>query len=233
MLFSRAAVLLLLVLCPPAGAASVHPADIESTGTPNAAYLDAVRGRGLQTEIAYLHAGATLPDIGGVAVPEAPELPDPGAERRNWAIFFGVLLALILGFAVWHGRGISASFGAARDPRRAGAPADEAPAPTRDLPADAFLESLRAMPDRRRALILLVARALDRAAAANGLRLGRAQTARDVLRAVPRAWPHFETLRRLVAQAEIVHFGGRELAEEQWRACLERARPLLGAERPA
>jgi hypothetical protein len=230
---SRAAVLLLLVLCSPADAASLDPADIEPTGERNAAYLDAVRGHGLQTEIAYLREGAALPDFGGVAVPEVPDLPDPAAERRNWAIFFGVLLALILGFAIWYGRGISASFGVARDPRQAGVPAGETPAPSRDLPAEAFLESVRAMPDRRRAQILLVARALERAATANGLRLGRAQTARDVLRAVPRAWPHFETLRRLVAQAEIVHFGGRELAEDQWRACLDGAQALLGAERPA
>ena len=78
-----------------------------------------------------------------------------------------------------------------------------------------------------------ISSALERAAEANGLRLGRAQTARDVLRVLPRGWPHLDALRRLVREAEIVRFGGRDLAEEHWRACLESARPLFAAGRPA
>jgi hypothetical protein len=230
---SRTALPLALALgiAGPAGAAAgIDPASVEATGVPNAAYLDAARWRGLQTEIVYLRPGAALPD-GEVAVPEAPGVPDPEAERRIWAITAAMVLLLALAFAAWHGRGISASFGSARDPLRRGAapPGEKVPVP--DLPAAAFLAGLAAMPDRRRALILLAASAIEQAAVANGLRLGRSQTARDVLRVLPRRWPHLDTLRRLVSEAEIVHFGGRDLAEERWRACLEQARPLFATGR--
>jgi hypothetical protein len=219
-----------LALAGPAGAAAgIDPAHVEATGAPDTAYLDAVRWGGLQTEIVYLRPGAPLPQR-DVAVPEAPGVADPGAQRRVWAIAAGTVLLLVLAFAAWYGRGVSAAFGSARDPlRRAPEPGGASPAV--DPPDDAYLAGLAAMPDRRLALILLVARALDQAAAANGLRLGRSQTARDVLRVLPRRWPHLDALRRLVAEAEIVRFGGRELPEERWRACLEQARPLFAAGR--
>ena len=233
---SRTALPLVLALCLPSAGAPVDPRtiapdDIEPAGAPNAAYLEAARWQGLQTGIVYLKPGAPLPE-GAVAVPEAPDVPDADAERRSWTIIAGAVLLAVLAFAAWYGRGITASFGSARDPVRRGAGPTAEAAPARDLPPDAFLASLAAMPDRRRALILLVARALERGAEANGLRLGRAQTARDVLRALPGRWPHLAALRQLVAEAEIVHFGGRDLPEGRWQTCLDRARPLFGAGQP-
>ena len=233
---SHAAVvpLLALGLCiagPACPAAEIDPADIQATGAPNGAYRDAVRWRGLQTEVVYLRPGAPLPS-GEVALPAAPGVPDPEAERRAWAIAAGLVLLLILAFGLWYGRGVSAGFGQARDPLRRNPQRRGEEDPDAGLPADAFLGSLAGMRDRRLALILLVARALERAAEANGLRLGQSQTARDVLRVLPRGWPHLDALRRLVSEAEIVRFGGRDLGEERWRACLDAARPLFAAGRP-
>lgn len=210
-------------------AADIDPADVEPVGEPNAAYLDTVRWGGLQTEIVYLRPGAPLPDV-EVTVPDAPWAADADAARRNWAIAAGVALLLVLAFAAWYGRGIPVSFGAPRDPLRRARGEATGAGPARDLPPDEILAGLAAMPDRRQALILLAARALERGAEANGLRLGRAQTARDVLRALPRRWPHLDTLRRLVSEAELVHFGGRDLPEERWRACFDQARPLFAVE---
>ena len=213
--------------------ARIDSRDLGPAGAPNAAYLDAARWRGLQTEVAYLRPGAPLPE-GEVAVPDAPAVPDPQAVRRNWAVAAGLVLALVLAFAAWYGRGLPVSFGAGvRDRLRRGADALAADAPAGDPDPEALFARLAAMPDRRRALILLAARALERAAEANGLRLGRSQTARDVLGVLPRRWPHGEALRRLVAEAEIVHFGGRDLAEARWRDCLAAARPLFAAGRRA
>ena len=77
------------------------------------------------------------------------------------------------------------------------------------------------------ALILLVSRALERAADQNQVRLGRAQTARDVVRVLPRGWPHLGALRGLVREAEIVHFGGRDISDEKWEECLAAAQPIF------
>ena len=228
------ALAVVLALAAPALAA-VDPADIEPTGPPNAAYLDAVP-RGVQAEIIYMRPSAAF-DPEAIAEGEPPRPPrtmDAEAERRTWGIVFGVLLVAVLVFAAWFGGRIPVSFrgraadGCRRGPETAGETAAAPP-----LPADAFLDRLRAMADRRMALILLVGRALEAAAAANGLRIGRAQTARDVLGAVPRRWPHFDALRRLVREAEVVHFGGRDLPEARWRECVEAARPLLAGGRPA
>lgn len=214
-------------LAAPPAAAAIAPGDIEPTGPPNAAYLDAVRWSRLQTEVTYLRPSAPFDPRASVEVPAPPM----SVETRRW-IWIGVLGALILGIVAgfaWFGGRIPVTFGATDRARRGAARAGDAATAGADLPPGEFLERLRAMADRRAALILLTARALEQAAAANGLTLARAQTARDVLRAVPRRWPHFEALRRLVREAEIVHFGGRDLPEARWRDCLETARPLIVA----
>lgn len=220
----------LVLLGAPATAKAADPADIEPTGQRNAAYLDAVRGMGLQTEVIYLRPAVAFDPRthAGRTPPEPPRAPDPETVRTIWGLVFGALLIGTLIFAAWFGGRIPVSFRArGGDKRRRGTGAEEDAAVAPDLPADAFLERLRGMADRRAALILLTGRALETAADANGLRIGRAQTARDVLRAVPRRWPHFETLRGLVREAEVVHFGGRDLPEARWRACLDAALPLL------
>jgi hypothetical protein len=226
---------LLLALClsaagPASGATKIRLGDVEPTGAPNAAYLDAAGWRGLQTEIVYLRPDAPLPE-GAVAVTNAPGVADTRTERRNWAIAAGVVLMLVLAFVAWYGRGVSIAFGAPRDPLRRGSKWQTDARPVREVSTDALLAELAAMPDRRQALITMVTRALERAAQANGLRLGRAQTARDVLRVLPPRWPHFDSLRWLISEAELVHYGGRDLAEERWRACLDQARPLFAAEK--
>ena len=208
MTLSRTALLLALGLFAGAaiGATEIDPGDVEPAGAPDAAYLDAARWRGLQTEVVYLRPGAA-PPAGEVAVPAAPGAPDPEAERRAWAIAAGMVLLLVLAFAVWHGRGIPVPFGAVRDRLRRGrhAASGEPAAAVGAASPDEFLATLAAMPDRRTAMILLVGQALERAAQVNGLRLGRAQTARDVLRTLPRRWPHLDALARLVSEAELVH----------------------------
>jgi hypothetical protein len=46
----------------PIAAPGIDPAEFAPTGAPNAPYLDAVRWRGLQTEVAYLRPDAPLPE---------------------------------------------------------------------------------------------------------------------------------------------------------------------------
>ena len=237
--------LLALVLAVPAGAA-VKKEDIIDPGALNEAYIDLVSGQRLQTRIPYLKPDTDFQ-------PEETELqmvrPDPepevGREQTNvtmnrWTagLMFGALLIGVIVLFVLYGGGISVSFASEpKDGKREDvaddAEEDKARAALMAQPIDSFLESLRRMTDRRAALILLVSRALERAAALNDLRLGRSQTARDVVRVLPRSWPHLGNMRRLVREAEIVHFGGRELPEEIWEECLDAARPIFGEGRPA
>ena len=90
-----------------------------------------------------------------------------------------------------------------------------------------LLEQINAMPDRRAALILLLQHSLRRAATDNDLRLGRSETARDILRRLPAQWTHFAALRKLVMAEELVQFGGRALAEATFEECLRTATPIL------
>ena len=216
--------------------------DFEQTGEPNETYLDATSGQGLQTEILYLKPDAGFkPDENvRIEVPKAPEEQRASVSsiRWTWGIILGIVLAFILWVIVTQGGAIGVSFGSTskRDGRRGeedeGPTDDELEAINRQ-PLDQFLASLLAMKDRRQALILLVSRALERAADTNNVRLGRAQTARDVVRLLPRNWTHFGTIRGLVREAEIVHFGGRDLSEEKWEECFAAAKPIFQRGRAA
>lgn len=217
--------LVLALLLPEAGSGDTLRG--EAAGSPNAAYLESVRGRGLHTEIDYLDPSAPLPPIDGVALPRPDDRSGASALRRDWALFMGILLLVLLVLVGRYGRGITVTLGpAARDARRV-APADSPACPPVATEPEAFLRLIEATPDRRSALILLMSRTLERAAEINNQRLARAQTAREALRALPQHWPHIAALRGLVAEAEIVRFGGHTLSEERWRVCVESARPIL------
>lgn len=236
----RAVVALAVLLSlagPPAALPSpaTAPADLEPVGHRDAAYLDAVRRRGLQTDIDYLRPEVAFDPwaYAGGRRPEPPRQMDPDTARLVWGGVFALLLAAVIAFAAWFGGRIPVSFRAHDERRRPAEPASPAPGVPAPLPDDAFVERVRAMTDRREALILMTARALERAAAANGQRIARAQTARDVLSALPRGGPQIDALRRLVREAELVHFGGRDLPEDRWRECLGIGMSLLAPGRPA
>lgn len=214
-------------------AAQLTQDDVEPTGTPNAAYQDSIKSA--QTEVIYLRPTAEFRPDESITI----EVPETVEEQRMsetsarwfWGLIFGAILAFVLFILVTQGGAIGVSFGQTGDGRLdRGAPDEAEPDPFAALneqPLDQFLASLRAMADRRLALILLVGRTLERAADLNELRLARAQTARDVVRMLPRDWHHFEALRNLVRQVEIVHFGGRDLAEDSWEDCYNAAQPIL------
>ena len=145
-------------------------------------------------------------------------------------IVVGLIVVAILVVFVMFGNRINVSFGKTTEERRASREARAARMDrlTEDLPVEGLLGRLASMDDRRRALILLTGHSLERAAEMNGLRIARAQTARDVLRSLPRQWHHMDAIRRLVREAEIVHFGGRDVSEETWTDCLATARPFFG-----
>lgn len=201
----------------------------------NPAYDGVTRFRRLQTRITYVDRlsgdipmdGAPAPPAPGGAAPDASGGPTATTALTRAAL---ALLAVALGVGLWRARHVLAErLGRgphdARAAARGAGPRGGTQAPPAD--PDGFLGALRARADREAALAELTRAALLAAAAANGLRLGRSETARDLLRRLPAGWGHHGALARLVRVEELVQFGGRPLRPETFLSCLDAARPIL------
>ena len=81
--------------------------------------------------------------------------------------------------------------------------------------------------DRRLALRLLLVNVLARAARSNDVPVRRSLTARDIVNRLPNSWTGRDRVADLVARAEPVLFGGRDLSAEGLRDLVEQARPVL------
>jgi hypothetical protein len=205
-------------------------------GKPDPAYLTAVRGLRIQSEIVYMPPTAPLDVQSRPSEPAAtPERPPEGDSVHDvlvlrWLLIgiAGAVLAFLAVFVVRNSAGGRALFakplaGEGR-PRSSSAPAlAEAPLP----PGLRLLAELAGLPDRREALRRLTEHALDRATRQNGIRLGRSQTARDVLRFLPAGWRHRAALGLVIRTEEVVRFGGEPLAESTFAECLAAMRPLF------
>ncbi|MEM6621669.1 MAG: DUF4129 domain-containing protein [Pseudomonadota bacterium] len=219
-------------------AAQLSADDLADPGPVNEAYGDAIWRDSLSDEVLYIGPNA---EFSTEDVPDLELSEEPGAapatpeeirmQRWIWGAVFALILVALLVVIIMNGGGLTARFSTTDEKDRGEAPEDRRTGPLGvardDSPIDQFLAKLGAMADRRQALILLVSRALEEAAGANQVRLGRAQTARDAVRALPQKWRHWDAMRGLVRQAELVHFGGRDLPEDRWRACLAAAGPIL------
>lgn len=211
---------------------SITPYDLPR----NSAYEREVRFSRLQDDITYVESRVGPLPLDGLTV-EAPARPsdtEAGDRTLRLGARLGlVLLAaamLVLGFRNRHI--LADRFGGdTRMPTRAAARTDDRVTGAMTA-APGLIGRLRAMTDRRAALVRLIEAVLGAAAQANGLRLGRSETARELLSRVPRDWPHFSALRGLVMAEELVRFGGRPLPDATFEACLDRAAPIL-SEPPA
>ena len=231
MRFLQCGAILCMVLAAPANAQEITQDDLEPVGPRNEAYEDAIWGQGLQSEVIYLRPSVAFEPDQRVRV-KVPEPEDPAGDSREARFIIGIVLAAILAAIIYvvvvNSNGVGVSFRDTKDRRRSDARREDTPEETgSDQPLDQFLAGLAAMADKREALILLVSRALEWAADLHQLRLGRSQTARDVLRVLPVDWAHLPAMRGLVREAEIVHFGGRDITQERWEECLATARPIF------
>lgn len=203
-----------------------RPLDVEMTPT-GEAYLDAVRWRWLQSRITYFDPDRAAPPLDVAArIPRDPSAPV--SERQiDWtttliglAIIMAIL-ALILRF------GNFSVIGLRREeddgPARAGQSGQ------RDMSEDRIeaLEGIRAITDRGEALNRLLAAALALAARAADLRLDPSWTVRDALRRIPRSWPFRNALSQLARDAELAHFGGRAVTEDQFERHLQAMVPVF------
>jgi hypothetical protein len=201
-------------------------------------YEQAVRFSRLQSELVYIDRLAGPIPMDGLPLRQAPDAiegeGDGGSELFQASqlvsrVALGILVLFTLVALIKGRRGLMHRLG--RTQAGAGATGGAAQA-IPDPPAEnhmALIERLRTMEDREQALVALIEAALASAANQNRLRLGRSETARELLRRLPRSWPHISGLRRLVMTEELVQFGGRPLPESTFEDCLRRALPILRA----
>lgn len=96
-----------------------------------------------------------------------------------------------------------------------------------EVSAATLLAQIRAMANQREALILLLRHSLLSAASATDVRFSRVDTERDAFRRVPTKWPHFSDLQLILRSAELVHYGGRVIAEDAFERCLGAGEKIL------
>ena len=89
------------------------------------------------------------------------------------------------------------------------------------------IEAIRTIADRSEALNRLLAAALALAARAADLRLDPSWTVRDAMRHIPTSWPFRAELARLARDAELAHFGGRAVSEDQFEGHLRAMTPVF------
>ncbi|MDR9772826.1 hypothetical protein RJJ65_09165 [Rhizobium hidalgonense] len=146
-----------------------------------------------------------------------------------------VLVGLIVVIGLWmrFGNGGILLSSAPRDMKRQG----EAPESWRTAAAEAeeepndVLQRIAAMADRRQAVVLLLRHCLLHAADISGTRLFRSDTERAVFARLPNSIPDRERLANFLTAVELVHYGGRAVAENHFSTLLATARDLLSVGR--
>ena len=200
-------------------------------------FADAQGFARLQTDLIYIdHLEGEIP-MDGAPRYQPPEEERERSDGQGVEVTNQVLLVIVLALAAWlawkFGRPVLERWGIiSREIKRTQDENGNTLTIDDGYPVESdLIARLKAMKDREAALIELVQAILPVAARANGLRLTRSETARELLRRLPKTWPHLSDLRRIVMTEELVQFGGRPLEEASFLDCLTRAQPIVTKER--
>ncbi|SDR19421.1 DUF4129 domain-containing protein [Pseudovibrio sp. Tun.PSC04-5.I4] len=200
-------------------------------------YLQAIRFSGIDSDVAYFDPSGPPPPMETGQEPKAP--PEQSYRKAEWSlgsvniitflIFTSVLLAIAYVFARYGGSiSVSLSRGAGNAARGCDRSARGSGTLPHSIPSS--LVSILRLQDRREALIQLAQAALATAISADGVLLQRSWTSREALRHLPRDQNHMSSLRSLVHASERVHFGGRDVSEEEFQSHVDNIRPLFHSE---
>lgn len=88
-----------------------------------------------------------------------------------------------------------------------------------ESPSD-ILSKIRAMASRRDALILLLRHCLLQASDETDIHFLRSDTEREALGRLPSNWRRFKQLTSLLRSTELVHYGGRDISDDEFEAAL-------------
>ncbi|QIO48128.1 hypothetical protein HA464_29340 (plasmid) [Rhizobium leguminosarum bv. trifolii] len=205
-----------------------------------AEYAAQCQQNGLRCTLVYGDASAKVEPASNTtkSSPQRKPLMSPREPVVNGPLAVAiVLIGLIVVIGLWirFGNGGVLLSSAPRDIKRQG----EAPESWRTSAAEAeekpsdFLQRIAAMADRRQALVLLLRHCLLHAADMTGTRLFRSDTERAVFARLPSNMPERDRLENFLTAVELVHYGGRTLAESHFGVLLTTARGLLSSGRVA
>ena len=200
-------------------------------------YGQAIFGRSLDSEVAYVDTSATGAPSGGELEPR-PEPPafSVSGEGLDWAsglikvipyLILIVIVALIwkYGASIRLARRRTPDVGQRASSAKVVASATDALPDARPTPAG--LEQIAQISDRDRALALLLSNLLEHALAAQQTHFRQSQTVREALRALPSGSPIVPPLREITSYVERVRFGGHTVSEPVFQRFLESGRALL------
>lgn len=187
------------------------------------AYLEAVGGRGLQTNIKYIAPEGEQADASDKEEPS--EITELGSTKPiGWAIV--AIIAALLLFLLYRSRNTLAELAGPRNNSRL--PQSGAPEPLEPAVIDhGLIERLRSEPDPRKGLRLVLQRFLALAAQESSIPVKRSLTTREIMARLPGSFGHRETLETLAREVERVVFGGHEIEAAQYQHCLDLAAPFL------
>ncbi|NNH61770.1 hypothetical protein [Rhizobium laguerreae] len=205
-----------------------------------AEYAAQCQQNGLRCTLVYGDASAKVEPASNTtkSSPQRKPLMSPREPVVNGPLAVAVVLVgliVVIGLWIRFGNGGVLLSSAPRDMKRQG----EAPESWRTSAAEAeekpsdFLQRIAAMADRRQALVLLLRHCLLHAADVTGTRLFRSDTERAVFARLPDNMPDRDRLENFLTAVELVHYGGRTLAESHFGILLTTARGLLSSGRVA
>jgi hypothetical protein len=221
-----------LVLLAPQTVRAQTATELEITET-SADYKRSIRLKGVQSDVRYFDPNADAPDFQTTEKPKKREEIQP-SERSNangevnltTALIAGAIIVVILFLFIKFGGSSSLVLRSdvqnAKRNKSVARKRGESKAVDMQ-PFDGILNN----PDRQQALISLAQLLIYKAVSANDLLLQRSWTARDVLRRMPRNSDYLPELSALVLKGELVHFGERDVSEEEFEDFASRAKPLL------
>lgn len=194
------------------------------------AYEDAIRFRGIDSNIRYFDPELPAPSLDTRKTPDPKKIERTvGLDPEDGSLLANILAVVVLLGVVFlffrFGGGVTVSMRQKGDTSRIvrGTESwdDDAEHMVRDL------EAISKIPDLKIALITLAQTALMRAISHQGLLLQKSWTARDALRRLPKDMEHRDALSDLVAMGERVLFGGRDVSREELDAHIQRIRPIF------
>ena len=243
----RGFVVLLLIACGgfPAAAQQAEEGEgyriLDSIDAPRGqssdAYAEATGQQKLQRDTVYateiegkLFTGRELPPDETENTSRQPSKPLFG--NMNGAGVIVALLIIMGGLAAWLK---FAGGGAllARAPKEGNAQAEGAPDGWAMSEQDAatsptdLLTRLAQMSDRGAALVLLLRHSLLAAGAATQVRFARSDTERRAFARLPRDYVHGPQLSGILRTAELAHYGGRPVGEDEFANAIEAGRSIL------
>lgn len=180
---------------------------------------DMARKRGVETGMTYAtQISGDLSDdpAADMFTPKAPDARGgPQMGSVGIAVVLVVLLTMLAAWLKFAGGGVLLS----RAPESRAPDRQEAPTGWNVSDADrqqgpeALLAAILAMADRRAAAVKLLHHCLLKAGDETQTRFARADTEREAFRRLNGTWRQHGPLRDLLQQAELAHYGGRDLTE--------------------